>query len=144
MPFYGLPSKLLHKLHLVQNSAAQIICRTPITEHITPMLQHMHWFMVKYRFEFKILLLTYKARNNPITPSYISDLLHIYSYSHKINFCTHSCSPSNLYNLYVSSLKSWNSLLQYLWNSETLIVFKSCLKTHLFRQTFMWLLVCLF
>ncbi len=34
--FYGLPSKLLYKLQLVHNSAAQIICTTPITEHITP------------------------------------------------------------------------------------------------------------
>ncbi len=35
----------------------------------------------------------------------------------------------------------WNSLPQDVRNSESLIVFKSLLKTHLFRQAFMWLFV---
>ncbi len=45
--FYGLPLKLLYKLYLVQNSAAQIISITPITEHVTPILQHLYWLQVK-------------------------------------------------------------------------------------------------
>ncbi len=39
--FYGLPVKLLHKLQ--QQSAAQIITRTRTMEHISPVLQQMHW-----------------------------------------------------------------------------------------------------
>lgn len=61
--FYGLPSKLLYKIQLVQNSTAQINCRTPITEHITPILQHFHWLPVKCRIDL-IPLFTYKALNN--------------------------------------------------------------------------------
>lgn len=75
---YGLPHKSLHKLQLVQNTAACIISRTRSTEHITPVLKQLHWLPVHLRVNFKILLLTYKALHN-LAPPYLSDLLHTYS-----------------------------------------------------------------
>ncbi len=50
----------------------------PSTEHISPVLQQLHWLPVKYRVEFKILLLTYKALHN-LAPQYLSQLLHVYT-----------------------------------------------------------------
>ncbi len=50
--FTGVPAKLLHKLQLVQNSAARVLSRTPFNEHISPVLQQLHWLPVKYRVEF--------------------------------------------------------------------------------------------
>ena len=38
----------------------------------------LHWLLVKFRIEFKILLLTYKSLN-ALAPRYLSDLLHPYS-----------------------------------------------------------------
>ncbi len=75
---FGLPHKLLHKLQLVQNSAARIITRTSSTEDITPVHYYLHWLPVQYRIEYKILLLTFKALHNSASP-YLSDLLHIYT-----------------------------------------------------------------
>ncbi|KAK3554753.1 hypothetical protein QTP70_033443, partial [Hemibagrus guttatus] len=46
-------------------------------EHITPILATLHWLPVKFRIDYKILLLTYKALNG-LTPQYLSDLLVIY------------------------------------------------------------------
>ncbi len=70
-------TELIHKLQMVQKSAARIITRTPLNEHITPVLGHLHWLPIRYRIQFKILLFTYKALHN-LAPSYLSELLHVY------------------------------------------------------------------
>ncbi len=50
----GVSQKLIHKLQMVQNSVARIITRTPLNEHITPVLGHLHWLPIRYRIQFKI------------------------------------------------------------------------------------------
>ena len=43
-------------------------------EHITPILERLHWLPVEQRVIFKILLITYKASNN-LAPTYLSDCI---------------------------------------------------------------------
>ncbi len=72
----GVSQKLIHKLQMVQNSAALIITRTPLNEHIIPVLRHHHWLLIRYGIKFTILLFTYKARHN-LAPSYQGSCLFV-------------------------------------------------------------------
>ena len=51
---YGLPAYQLNKLQLIQNTAACIVSFTRKYDHITPVLQSLHWSPVQSRIIFKI------------------------------------------------------------------------------------------
>ena len=57
---FGLCDFKIKKLQAIQNSAARLVTRTNKFDHITPVLERLHWLPVQKRFEFKILCLTYK------------------------------------------------------------------------------------
>ena len=65
---------LIAKLQRLQSSAARIVSRTGKYEHITPVLIKLHWLPIKFRIQFKVLLLVYKAING-LAPKYIKELL---------------------------------------------------------------------
>ena len=56
---YGTSQKVLDKLQRVQNTAARVVSRRRKHDHITPVLQSLHWLPVKYRIEYKIILLVF-------------------------------------------------------------------------------------
>ena len=60
---YGLPAYQLNKLQRVQNAAARLIFLESKYCRVRPLLYNLHWLPVKFRIDFKILLLTYKAIN---------------------------------------------------------------------------------
>ena len=57
----GLPSVHLLKLQRFQNAAARLLSNVPCNSHITLVLYSLHWLPVKFRIDFKILLLTFNA-----------------------------------------------------------------------------------
>ena len=66
--------QLLHKLQLTQNCAARVVTRTRRYEHITPILQDLHWLPVKEQIVFKVLLFVYKCLHGD-APKYLTSLL---------------------------------------------------------------------
>ena len=73
---YGLPAYQLNKLQRVQNAAARLIFLESKYCHVRPLLYNLHWLPVKFRIDFKILLLTYKAING-LAPFYLQELISL-------------------------------------------------------------------
>ncbi len=139
----GCPASSINKLQIVQNAAARVLTRSRKYDHITPILQSLHWLPIKFRISYKILLLAYKALND-LAPPYLTNLLSRYN-------PTRSLRSQNSGLLVVPRIakstkggrtfsylapKLWNSLPENVRGSDTLSLFKSRLKTHLFSQAF--------
>ncbi len=59
----GCPASSINKLQVVQNVVARVLTRSRKYDHITPILQSLHWLPIKFRISYKILFLAYKALN---------------------------------------------------------------------------------
>ncbi len=69
---------IINKLRIVQNAVARVLTRSRKYDHITPILQSLHWLPIKFSIIYKILLLAYKALND-LAPAYLTNLLSRYN-----------------------------------------------------------------
>ena len=139
----GCSSRSINKLQLVQNAAARVLTRTRRYDHITPILSTLHWLPIKFRIDYKILLLTYKALNG-LAPQYLSELLVFYDPSRLLRSkdagyllvprIMRATAGGRAFSYKAPQL--WNSLPLSVRGSDTVSVFKSRLKTYLFSQAF--------
>jgi hypothetical protein len=138
--YYGLPSSSINRLQRIQNALARVVYPSVRrTDHITPILNKLHWLPISHRITFKIAVLTHKVLTFN-EPSYLHDLLTPYKPS------TRSLRSSDKNLLVVPNIKSvrgqrsfsfaaptiWNSLPLHLRLCNSLSVFRSLLKTHLY------------
>ena len=141
--YFGISKSLIHKMQLVQNAAARLVCGIRKYDHITEVLKTLHWLPIQQRIEYKIILLCFKALHG-LAPEYISDLLQLHRPARP--------ARSNLLNLLVVpktrcktfgdcafstvAPRLWNSLPAKLRAQNSINVFKKNLKTHLIRQAY--------
>ncbi len=90
--YLGVSQSLISKLQLVQNAAARLLTITKKREHITPVLEKLHWLPVKYRIQYKVLLYVFKAVHD-MASEYIKDLIHM-----------NSCRPQRSFNCLLLSV----------------------------------------
>ncbi|KAL0152062.1 hypothetical protein M9458_052616 [Cirrhinus mrigala] len=139
----GCPASSINKLQIVQNAAARVLTRSRKYDHITPILKSLHWLPIRFRISYKIALLTYKALNG-LAPAYLTSLLPRYNPSRSLRsqnsglLVVPRIAKSTKGGRAFSHLapKLWNSLPDNVRGSDTLSLFKSRLKTHLFSQAF--------
>ena len=76
---YGITDRLLHRLEMIQHSAARIIMciKRYDRQSITAVLRHLHWLPVKWRINYKIVVLVFRALHG-LTPAYVSTLIMSY------------------------------------------------------------------
>ena len=139
----GLPNTLIDRLQRIQNSAARLVSKTPKRHHITPVLKDLHWLKVKYRIDFKILLLVFKTYQG-MAPGYICDLLIPYKPSRTLRSGDKSqlAQPRShrhtlgdrAFSIYAPRV--WNALPLEIRQSPSVASFKKRLKTFFFRQCY--------
>ena len=140
---YGLPKSTIDRLQKVQNSAARLITRNKKFDHITPVMKELHWLPINQRIVYKILLITYKALNR-CAPSYIGDMLQPLKSTMNLRSSMKgflAVPPIRLVNYGQRSFsyaapKLWNELPDTVRHSESLLVFKTKLKTYLFKKNY--------
>ena len=136
--YFGCSKPVLSQLQLIQNRACRVIFGLKKRESLEDKLVALHWLKIEERIEFKLLLLVYKSQNE-LAPAYINELLpsnNIISSSRRrsslhISLAHSSCSRA----FQVAAPKLWHQLPSKIKNSSTLPLFKSQLKTHLFKKS---------
>lgn len=142
---YGVPDFDLIKLQRIQNAAARLVTNSDRFCHITPVLRDLHWLPIKLRIQYKILLITFKALHN-LAPTYVQELVTLKPST------KYSLRSDNSLLLYVPAARTyktlgdrafsysspylWNRLPNYIRNLKSLQLFKSHLKTYLFKSHF--------
>jgi len=125
------------------NCAAQVIFSGESRDHVTPLVRDcLHWLRVREQVMFKLCFLVHKALQG-LGLSYLADMLVSFlgvgsraclwsQHAETLMFHKHD----NKVVVTVAGLAAWNNLSTHVRTSETLTVFKSRPKTHLFALSY--------
>ena len=139
----GISQYNIDRLQRIQNCAARIISNTRKYDHITPVLQKLHWLPVKQRIHFKILLITYKAIIKE-APEYICELIKIKTSLKSLRSADDIVLESPVSRLRafgdssfgVAGPRLWNQLPKSIRHAPSVKCFKTLLKSYMFRVAY--------
>ena len=143
--------------------AARLVYKLPKFTHVTPLLIDLHWLPVEYHVRYKILLFAYKAIHQ-LAPQYINELFirkstryrsWLSSLARNIVFVNGSVSGEIAFDdiiyllvprtksvtfeqrsLAVTGPQLWNFLPIDIKMENSLVGFKTKIKTYLFKLAF--------
>jgi len=142
----GLPDHLLDSLQSVLNAAAGLVCYAQKYDHITHLLQDLHWLRVPERIQFRLAALLFGCRNN-MAPPY---LLHDLQWTDEAESLRRLRSGSQQRlivprtrlrtigdrSFRVMAAHAWNSIPTSVTTATSLASFKKQLKSFLFTKSF--------
>ena len=73
----GLPARQLKQLQSVMNSAARLVYSVRRSEHVSPLLQELHWLRVPERVDFRFAVLVYRCINGTAPRHLASELQRV-------------------------------------------------------------------
>ena len=143
---FGSTHDVTSHMQRIQNYAARVILRLPMSSSITIHLKSLHWLPVKVRSTYKIACLCYHCHSST-APSYVTDMLHrkplhtrntrSSSYTMALlNRPAHSKATLGDRSFSFASSSVWNSIPNDVMCAPSLSSFKSRLKTYLFRSVY--------
>ena len=140
-------------LQRIQNYAARVILRLPMSSSLTIHLKSLHWLPVKVRSTYKIACLCYHCHSST-APSYVTDMVHkkpLHTRNTRSSECcgcamaytmpllnrpAHSKATLGDCSFSFASSSVWNSIPNDVKCAPSLSSFKSRLKTYLFRSVY--------
>jgi hypothetical protein len=150
--YLNLPKNELNRLQQIQNTLARTVANAKHHDHITPILQSLHWLKIQERIHYKVISITYNILHTP-EPQYLARLITL-----QPQRSTRSSKYITLYPPAITSRRTvlnrsfsytaprlWNALPNHLrepdieqpaMNSLLKASFLSKLKTHLFTQSY--------
>ena len=142
----SLPKSTIAPLQRAQNAAARLVTGIGLRDHVTPVLQQLHWLPVQYRITFKLCLLMHRIHTKRAA-SYLTD---------KVAATADLQSRAGLRSASTSKYQTprtrikfgersfsyvgpsaWNSLPQHIREITDTMRFKKHLKTVLFQRAFL-------
>jgi len=143
----GLPAYQLSRLQSVLNAAARLVfLRSSRYDHVTPLLQELHWLRIEQRIEFKLSVLVFRCLNGLHGSVVLSrDLQRVSDLVARRRLRSSSTStlvvsPTRLSTgdraFPVAAARTWNSLPISLTSLSSLASFRRQLKTELFARSF--------
>jgi hypothetical protein len=143
--YMGLPDVEISRLQRIQNSAAKLILNYKKMDSSTQALKTLHWLPIRSRIIFKILTIVHKCLHGQ-APVYLQNLLE---FKRRPSYLLRSSVETNVLHVprtkcktfadrsfSVFAPKEWNSLPDIIRQQDDISVFKSSLKTYLFRNAF--------
>ena len=138
---YGISDRHMHRLEMVQRSAAQIVrqIRRGNRQSMTTILRQLHWLPVRKRIDFKLLVLVHKAIYNG-TPEYLAALLRRHTPPRLLRSAGGLLLEVPRVNLECFGRRAfacagptlWNKLPRNICDNSNITQFKKQLKTFLF------------
>lgn len=137
----GCPQDSLRKLQKVQNNAARLVLKKSKMEHITPLLNQLHWLPISSRIQYKLATICFKTTKCN-GPSYLNEILATHTAArplrskYKNTFTVPSTKLSTYGDRAFSHTgpKAWNALPDDIRNLDNFDLFKKHLKTYLFKK----------
>lgn len=131
----------LNHLQLVQNTAARLLTWPKKSEHIMLVLSSLHWLPVRFRIDFMIVLFVFKNLNG-LAPEYFSDLVKLPTRALRsadqivLDVAQSLLKTRGDRAFAVAAPTLWSTLLRSVRSSNSLSIFKTQIKTHLFNLAF--------
>ena len=143
---FGCAHDVTSHLQRIQNNAARVILRLPMSSSITIHLKSLHWLPVKVRSTYKIACLCNHCHSST-APSCVTDMLHrkpLHTRKTRSSSCTmpllnrpaHRMATLGDRSFSFASSSVWNSIPNGARCAPSLSSFKCRLKTYLFRSVY--------
>ena len=141
----GLPNEQLNRLQTVLNAAVRLIFSARKFDHVTPLLQELHWLRVSERVTFRLATLAYRCQHSTAPPYLAAQIQRVADMPTRHG---RSGSTEQLYTPFtrrstigdrafsIAASRAWNSLPPAVQTSESLPIFRRRLKTELFTRSF--------